>query len=206
MSKLEEAIENLIPKIQSKPAAWCRSLVNGGQKQALLLIDNSTRAALGTDVERQLRVVKIMCDQELLEADRPQHLKENPWPHTAEVINAGVMSLLDLLSVSGNNDTSLNFPKTEEVVSMLEKQCINLCQEVCGQLEIAKQEIAVVEKKVSVVMKDIESAEWINSAELKSAVHDFNQNPDQLKNGIAGDSAVQLAASKIIYTQNVWTG
>ena len=85
------------------------------EQQKLLSLDTSARSRLGVEVERQLRSLKILCDFDLAENQRPEFMQSEPWEEPSR-INPGVMALLDLMCMKRQGNSMLDAAKVDVVI------------------------------------------------------------------------------------------
>ena len=179
-------LAGLASLLDPKPAAWCRFIVNQGNKADLLNLDTSTRSMLGKEVERQLRALKIVSDFELADEAKPDYLKMD-WIE-ARTINSGVMALLDLMAMVRNNDTCMELDKMNATIDAISSFAVRASEFVKSELHGAKDGVANVFDKLQKMMGpvDAEKADWITAPEVKTFVQHFNDNKKELSNALQG--------------------
>lgn len=146
--QLVTELESLHSKLTGKPPAWCRSIVNSGEKLKLLNVDTSTRGLLGKSVEKQLRVVKLICEFERAEEARPNFMQNAEWTKD-EDITTGVLALTDLHSVMSDNDVSLGLPKETELRDFLANAAMKASESVCSELVSVRQSMTILSMTLS---------------------------------------------------------
>ena len=184
-------MSDLISKLESKPAAWCRFLISHGLRSELLELDTSSRAALGVDVERHLRTLKIIHDHELPEGSKPGYIKaETTWRESA-TINSGVMALLDIMAMTRSGETCFESGKMQEVANVLQKSVIEVSTFVHSELHGAKDEVAQVYEKFQKMMipVDAEDTNWLQDPAVKAIVNHFNEHSGELMGSLEGPCA-----------------
>ncbi len=184
--ELVSALGDLASVLDPKPAAWCRFIVNQGNKADLLSLDTSTRSMLGKEVERQLRAVKIVSDFELQPEAKPDYLKTD-WTE-ARTINSGVMALLDLMSMVRNNDTCMELAKVNATIDALSGFAVKAADLVKSELKEAKDGVAIVFGKLRQMMVPVEAdrGDWITAPEVETFVKHFNEQKNELSGALEG--------------------
>ena len=191
-SSLVLAVDSLYDKLQPKPCAWCRAIVSQGDKHKLLALDTSVRSSLGHDVERQLRYVKIVCDYDRPEEERPLFLQGAAWSD-ADTINSGVMALLDMMSMERNQETILDLTKQGDVIALLTKHTISMVQDVCGQVHEIKRTLIPLNEQLKVLVEAADKPGWLKEDAVVKMVGHFNEQTEMLENGLKGQDHREIS-------------
>lgn len=159
-------------------------------RSELLDLDTSSRAALGKDVERHLRTLKIIHDHELPDGSKPDYIKAKTTWREPVTINSGVMALLDIMALIRSGETCLDSNKMQEVVNILSKSVIEVSTFVRSELHCVKDSVAPVYEKFRSMMipVDAEDANWLQDPGVQAVVKHFNKEPDELKESLEGPS------------------
>ena len=166
--------------------------MNSGEKLKLLNVDTSTRGLLGKSVEKQLRVVKLICEFEREEEARPNFMQNAEWTKD-EDITTGVLALTDLHSVMSDNDVSLGLPKETELRDFLANAAMKASESVCSELVSVRQSMTTVYDPLSKMLGIINQKpdNFLESDALSNAVKHFNNNPKALKTALEGQFETQ---------------
>lgn len=186
VGKLVAAVETLTSKLESKPPAWCQAIVRQGEQQKLLSLDTSARSRLGVEVERQLRSLKILCDFDLAENQRPEFMQSEPWEEPSR-INPGVMALLDLMCMKRQGNSMLDAAKVDVVIDFLVKKVICIAETICEEITAAKRGLTPLNEKLSRdIMAGSDASAWLASNQLRDAVARNNKDTAELEQGLKG--------------------
>ena len=198
--QLTTELESLRSRLIMKPPAWCRSIVNTGEKLKLLNVDTSTRGLLGKNVEKQLRVVKLICEFERAEESRPNFMKHAEWT-CEEDITGGVLALADLHSVMVDNDVSLGMAKEPELCDFLATAAMKATDSVRSELVNARKSVTTVYGALSSMLDIINQKpdNFLSSDALKNAVKHFNSNPTSLRTALEGQIETKNISVRFFY-------
>ncbi|CAE7290403.1 unnamed protein product [Symbiodinium microadriaticum] len=95
MKDIAVATLNIASKLQNRPVLWCKSLMQKGQTSALLALDASVRANVGTEAERLLRLAQVVED-----AEKPKHQQSDLFAldeyHDKAVLSSCIVHVIEL--------------------------------------------------------------------------------------------------------------
>lgn len=129
--------------LSGRPLAWCRSLINSGVSAELVNLDATSRANLGIEVEKLIRVVCIVESQGESGKDDDQQLdtlQKDLWMD-ASLVRSGMVNLMDMAHVLQADANALqrrNFTKTREALTCAYSKTVD---QICGDLKKAKEEL-----------------------------------------------------------------
>ena len=185
-------LSDLHNKLCEKPSAWCRALVGAGERDKLLQLEASVKSSMGKNVEKQLRVVKLLRDFEH-EDTCPMFMKGQPL-RSKDDINAAIMALMDLKAVNENTAISLNMDKDQELISKLAEATAEATTHVCDKLIAARKGVISVYEPLRDMMLIIDSDEnFMVAPGIKDAVAHFEKNLDDFRDSLQGRFFLPLA-------------
>ena len=130
--------------------------------------------------------MKILCDFDLAENQRPELMQSEPWEEPSR-INPGVMALLDLMCMKRQGNSMLDAAKVDVVIDFLVKKVICIAETICEEITAAKRGLTPLNEKLSRdIMAGSDASAWLASNQLRDAVARNNKDTAELEQGLKG--------------------